>query len=103
MDRLPAIRRVILADRSPWASLGYAAAAVATSTALRWSIDRGEPLIPFVTYYPAVVLTALLLGWRWGALVALASGIVVNRIFLPEPMRMDLSVHDTILVGLFVL
>jgi len=103
MDRLPAIRRVILADRSPWASSGYSATAVVIPTVLRWSIDGGEdPMIPFVTYYPAVVLAALLLGWRWGALVALASGIVVNRVFLPEPMMMDLSVHETILVGLFV-
>jgi two-component sensor histidine kinase len=103
MDRLPAVRRLILADRPPWSSLAWSAGAVAASTALRWAIDRGEAGIPFVTYFPAVVLVALLLGWRWGALVALASGVVSNRVFRPEPLLQQFSARDAVLVALFAL
>lgn len=103
MDRVPGIRRLILADRPRWASFCLAAGAVAVSTALRWVIDRGEAGIPFVTYFPAVVLAALLLGWRWGALVALASAVIANRLFRIEPLLQELSGRDAVLVGLFAL
>jgi two-component sensor histidine kinase len=76
--------------------------AVAVPTALRWFIDRGEAGIPFVTYFPAVVLVALLLGWRWGAVVALASGALANRMFSDDPL-LDISTLDAALVGLFAL
>jgi two-component sensor histidine kinase len=103
MDRVPGIRRLILADRPRWASFCLAAGAVAAATALRWVIDRGEAGIPFVTYFPAVVLSALLLGWRWGTAVAVASGMIANRLFSPEPLLAAFSGRDVILVTLFAL
>lgn len=103
MDRVPGIRRAILADRPAWVSLALGAGAVAASTALRWVIDRGEAGIPFVTYFPAVVLVALLLGWRWGVAAALVSGLVANRVFRPGSLLEGLSGGDLVLVGLFAL
>ena len=103
MNRLPAITRIILADRPAWASLAWSAGGVAAATALRWVIDQGEAGVPFITYFPVVVLAALLLGWRWGALVALVSGAVANRLFRPEPLLGEFSGRDLVLVGLFAL
>ena len=103
MNRLPAITRIILADRPAWASLAWSAGGVAAATALRWFIDQGEAGVPFITYFPVVVLAALLLGWRWGALVALVSGAVANRLFRPEPLLGEFSGRDLMLVGLFAL
>lgn len=102
MDRIPAIRRVILAEIPFAASAGWAVLAVAVPTGLRWFIDRGEAGVPFVTYFPAVVLAALLLGWRWGAVVAVASGVIANRLFSPERL-LDVSTLDAVLIGLFAL
>lgn len=102
MDRIPAIRRVILAEIPPVASAAWAVLAVAVPTGLRWLIDQGAAGIPFVTYFPAVVLAALLLGWRWAAAVALASGAVANRMFSDEPL-LDVSTTDAVLMGLFAL
>ena len=59
MDRIPAIRRVILSDLSQVARAGWAVVAVVLPTVLRWLIDKGEAGIPFVTYFPAVVLQAI--------------------------------------------
>ena len=102
MDRIPAIRRVILAEIPLAASAGWAALAVAVPTALRWAIDQGSAGIPFVTYFPAVVLAALLLGWRWATVVALTSGAVANRVFGDESL-LDISALDAALIGLFAL
>ena len=102
MDRIPAVRRAILAERSPLSGALWAALAVAVPTALRWAIDKGEAGVPFVTFFPSVVLAALLLGWRWGAVVALASGIVANRLFAHEPLVPD-EPADALLVALFLL
>jgi len=102
VDRIPAIRRVVLAEIPPAAGAGWAVLAVAVPTVLRWFIDRGEAGVPFITYFPAVVLAALLLGWRWGAVVALASGVVANRLFSPERV-LDITTLDAVLIGLFAL
>lgn len=102
MDRIPAIRRVILAEMSPAHGALWAVTAVAVPTALRWAIDQGHAGIPFVTYFPAVVLAALFLGWRWGAAVALASGFIANRLFTREPV-LDITTSDAVLMGLFAL
>ena len=102
MDRIPALRRVILAERPPVRSMLWAGLAVAVPTALRWFIDRGEAGIPFVTYFPAVVLAALFLGWRWGAAVAVVSGLVANRLFSREPLDV-FEPMDLLLVALFAL
>jgi two-component sensor histidine kinase len=102
VDRIPAIRRVVLAEIPPLTSAGWAVLAVAVPTALRWFIDQGSAGVPFITYFPAVVLAALMLGWRWAALVALGSGLVANRLFTVEPL-LDISALDAALIGLFAL
>jgi two-component sensor histidine kinase len=103
LDRVPAIRRAILADVPPLQALGWSVLAVAAATALRWAIDRGGAGIPFLTYFPALTLVALFLGWRWGAAVALASGIAANRLLSAEPIVAWSGGRDTVLAALFVL
>ncbi|HEY6817570.1 MAG TPA: sensor histidine kinase [Croceibacterium sp.] len=103
MERTSAVRRIILADM-PWlTALGWSALAVGAPTALRWALDRGEAGIPFVSYFPAVTLVALFLGWRWAVGVALASGMIANRVFRDEPILFYLSARDAALVAMFVL
>ncbi len=103
MDRIPAIRRVILADRSPVAGALWAAVAVAAPTALGLAIRQGELGVPFISYFPAIVLAGLLLGWRWGAVVLVASGIVANWAFLSGPELWSWSIEDLVREGLFAL
>jgi two-component sensor histidine kinase len=102
LDLLPAIRRAILADRPPLLSLAWSALAVALPTVLRWAIDRGAAGIPFVSYFPAVTLVALFLGWRWAAAVALVSGVIANRVFRDTPLLFYVSGRDAALVLMFV-
>jgi len=103
LDRIPAIRRAILADIPPLQAFGWSVLAVALPTALRWAIDRGSEGVPFVTYYPALTLAALFLGWRWAAGVALASALVANRVLRAEPLLPWGGGSEAALAGLFVL
>jgi two-component sensor histidine kinase len=103
VDRIPAIRQAILADRPPLAAFAWGALAVAVPTALRWMIDRGSEGVPFLTYFPTLTLAALFLGWRWAALVALVSAAVANNLFRDEPLRFWQSGSEAALAGLFVL
>jgi two-component sensor histidine kinase len=103
LDRIPAVRRAILAEVPPLQALGWSVLAVVVPTLLRWAVDRGSSGVPFVTYYPAVVLAALFLGWRWAMLVTLACGAIANRVFAPEPLEFWTSGREAALVGLFLL
>ena len=103
MELIPAIRRGILAEVPPVQALGWSVLAVAVPTALRWAIDRGSEGVPFLTYYPSLVLAALFLGWRWAALVALASAAVANRLLRDEPLLFWQSGSELMLAALFVL
>ena len=69
IDRLPWLRRAILADHLFAVALSWSVAAVVVSLTLRLMIDAGSAGVPFTTFYPAIMLAALLLGWRWGAAV----------------------------------
>jgi two-component sensor histidine kinase len=76
---------------------------VAVPTLLRWAIDSGSSASPFVTYYPAVSLAALFLGWRWGAVVAVVSTLVADRMFSADPFWELLMGPHGVVVGLFAL
>jgi two-component sensor histidine kinase len=103
VDLNPALRRAFLARISPWAAGGWAVLAVAVPTAVRWAIDQGASGFPFLTYYPAVVLAALFLGWRWAAAVALVSAFLANRLFRSEPLLFYEGPREALLAALFVL
>lgn len=103
VTRFPAVRMAILAKRPFPVNLFWTIVSVLVPTALRWLIDRGAAGVPFVTYYPAVVLAALFLGWRWAAATALFSAIVGNRLFRPGFTVLDFGRADFIMAGLFVL
>jgi two-component sensor histidine kinase len=101
LERIPLVRRAILADRPVISSLGWTAAAVVIPAALRWIVDQGESGIPFVTFFPAVLLASVLLGWRYGAITAAISGAVANHLLRPEPTYFDAGANEVMLIVLF--
>ena len=103
MDRIPIVRQAILRDRPMAISLGWTAVAVVVPTALRWVIDGGASGIPFVTFFPAVLLATVILGWHYGALTAAISAVVANRLLRAEPLLFYVSTRDALMVLLFAL
>lgn len=57
--------------------------AVAIPTALRWALVGNAYGAPFVLYFPAILMVAVLIGWRSAAAAAVASAIVAVSMFWP--------------------
>ena len=79
----------------------WAAAAVVVPTALRLPLGAGMTSVPFTTYYPAVAMVALLLGWRWAAGVAVVCGLVANYLFLEPAMHFGLGARQLLAMAMF--
>ena len=94
--------QAVLARRSPVVSLGWTTVAVVVPTLLRLALDAGGHGTPFVTFYPAVVLTALFLGWRY-SLLTMALCIAVARLLFMRGMEsLGATPGGVAIFGLFV-
>ncbi|WP_156500634.1 sensor histidine kinase [Croceicoccus bisphenolivorans] len=103
MIRLPTVERAILRRKSRAEVALWTAVSVVIPTAMRLVIDGGEAGVPFVTYFPAVILAALFIGWRSATLTAIFSAIIANRLFRPELPVWDFDFADFIMAGLFAI
>ncbi len=79
------VRRAVLADPPWWARLLITVGVLGIATASRFALGQTANPVPFVTYFPAMLLIAVLLGWRWAAVAGLVSAVIVNRLFLASP------------------
>ena len=97
------MRQAMLAPHSFIGSVGWTAVGVAVPTLLRLAIDAGRAGDPFVTYFPAIVLVTLFLGWRYGVLAVAASVAVADQLFMPVDTEFLGTPRGLALLGLFVL
>lgn len=93
-------RRVIAARKSPALQVALALIGVALAAGLRWSIDRGANGVPFVTFVPVLVLSAVFLQWQFAALAAVMSLGTVVLLFGPYA-RIEFTVANYVLWGAF--
>lgn len=96
------VGQAILAPHSLAARLGWTSALVVVPTLLRLALDAGRNGVPFVTYFPAIVLGALFLGWRYGVLVTLVSAAVARVLFVREDLYFVRTGRGLIVLVLFV-
>lgn len=82
---LEAIKRAIIAPRANLVKAGWVTLGLLVGTVLRYGIDRGTNGVPFLTFYPVVLLVAIFLDGWFAAIVALLAGVIVNYVFLPGP------------------
>jgi two-component sensor histidine kinase len=94
--------QAILARHSLAGNLGWTLALVIVPTLIRLALDAGHNGVPFVTYFPAIVLAALFLGWRYGALVTVVSAAVARALFVREELYFVQSARGLIILVLFV-
>jgi two-component sensor histidine kinase len=96
---LEQVRRLILGQRSVGRKLGWAILAIAIPAGLRWLVDRGANGFPFVTFFPAVVLAAVFLDWRFAWLVVVGAAVCSVNLFQTDTSA-TLSVQARLLMGL---
>lgn len=103
MTRFGFVRDAITRPVSFWRGLGLMLALIAAASGLRWALGSAAEPVPFVTYFPAVVLCALLAGWRYGVASIVLSAAVVNLIFLDKPYRYTTDLRTAVTIALFFL
>lgn len=80
------IKRAILTPRSKGAAAALVILAIAVPTLIRLAVEPFvQGRIPYLTYYPAVVLAALLIEWRAATIVTLGSLVSNELLFEAAP------------------
>lgn len=94
MPQKPALRGVLaqwaeftLIKRSLSFEVSFAVLAFVTATYLRFALDESLPAgFPFLTFFPAVLITSVFVSVRAGVAVAVASGLAAWYLFV-APLR----------------
>jgi two-component sensor histidine kinase len=95
--------QAVLARHTLLGSLAWTLVAAGVPTALRLLVDAGRYGGPFVTYYPAIVLAGLFLGWRYSVLTTMLCAAAARLLFLRESTPFISSSRGIAIFGLFVL
>lgn len=90
--------------RTPAARWGIAAAAFLAALGLRLALEAHlPPGFPFLTFFPAVIVTAFLCGARAGAAVAAASFLAAWWFFIPPTGAFALTAASATALAFFAL
>ncbi|MBR0552850.1 sensor histidine kinase [Stakelama marina] len=101
--RDPLIERMPVARDRPGIAIGIVAALVLSALFLRFAVDQGLPSgFPYVTFFPAVILSSFLLGVRWGSLVAVICGLLSWYFFIPPLDSFALQSGGMIALGFYI-
>ena len=103
MVRLRSVRSRLLRKPTLGHSVVVIAGCVAAASFARWVLGDVANAVPFVTYFPAIVLCALLAGWQAGFASIFVSMAVVNFIFMQPRMAITSGWQTAAMMGLFVL
>lgn len=81
MTRQEFVQSQLLRAPSPWRSAVIMAVLITSASILRLAFGMAADYLPFVTYFPAIVIVALLAGWRAGVVSIFISIAVVKLVF----------------------
>lgn len=88
----------------PWLAAVLAVTTFLAATALRFLLrDTFPPGFPFLTYFPAVVMTAYLAGWRAGVACAVMSTLAAWYYFIPPFESFALDSSTSVALAFFVM
>src|SRR6266702_6055140 len=99
----PLIERALRVRQNPIAGHGIAVAAVALATFARWVVG-GQVVegLPFITYYPAIIIATLAGGFWPGVLATALSSAAALYLFLPPLFSPDLNQREAVSLLLFI-
>jgi PAS domain S-box-containing protein len=96
------VERVLKARQNPVIAYGTTVILVAVATLIRWAVG-GSVIegLPFITYYPAIVLSTLIGGFWPGILSVVLSAGTAGYLFLPPLSAWPLDQHGAVSLLLF--
>lgn len=89
-------------NRSFPAALLWLGLAVGSAAGIRLAISPWIVGVPFVTFFPAVLLLAVFLGWRWGVAGLFCSAMLANLLFEGPVLDWSFLPHDVVGTVAFV-
>lgn len=103
MTTFELIRRGILTEASFAGKVVRVVLAVVIPTLLRWLLVGNTYGAPFVLYFPAILMIAVLLDWRCGAFTAAGSAVVGSYMFWPPEFTAVLGRQQVVVLAMFTL
>ena len=98
------VGRWLIASRPAREAYALAIASVLAMAALRAILGMVfDQVVPFGTFYPAIVLSALVGGWGPGLLAMAGSAFISSLLYLPSGAWTALGPNDVINLVVFVL
>lgn len=102
-SRFEWVTRLPLARDKPWIGYGVAVALSFVGWWTRWVIGDGlPPGFPYITFFPAVILTAFFFGLRAGTLAAVLSGLASWYFFIPNYNSFALTFAAAVALAFYV-
>jgi hypothetical protein len=104
MNRIASVKHWLVDNevRAGWA-VGLAIAAIGIPTLIRGELNGIVSGCESVAFVPFVLLSAIFLGWRWAALVAVASALIFDAFFMGTPGRILEGSCNVFGVGSFLI
>ncbi|MEO0033079.1 MAG: hypothetical protein RIS94_2837 [Pseudomonadota bacterium] len=81
MDKTPAVRRLVTRQRTMLEQLGWMAVLLAVPTVMRALFDDGGLGLPFLTYWPTLLVASLVLDTGYALGFALIAAFTAQRLF----------------------
>lgn len=103
MLRVPIVREALTRQRTFSSASLIVLASIAIPTLLRWALSGVAPNLTFVTYFPAVLISTLLVGWKAGAITAVISGILAAHLFLPQAASTPTVLNEVVVVLVYLM
>ncbi len=101
-DWLMGLAKVLLPQRSWTVQTAITLAAIILSTGIRYVLDTSLPAgFPFLTFFPAVLVTALFASVRAGIVVAVVCGLISWYMFIPPLYSFHLNGGSGIAMGFY--
>lgn len=100
MRGLQTVRRGISVNPPLWQGLARSVLAVIVPTGLRWLLVGNYLGVPFVLYFPVILLIAVNIGWRYAVLTAIGCAVVGVHLFWPAFFDLTASQQAAVL-GMF--
>lgn len=97
------MRVLVERDKSVAESVGWVIGLLVVPITLRATMDAGTLGLPFITYWPSLLLAAIALRLRYAAAFAIIAAILSQRLFGGGGWFRDLSLARFAFFGLFAL
>lgn len=81
MNRARLVRRALVRQRGTAEQMLLVLLLIAVPTALRALVDQGTSSLPFLTYWPSILIGALLLDTRYAVMLSCLAAVVSQRLF----------------------